>query len=942
MSNLNEFTIRIRRYVLATSFLVTSACSQGMDEQQTMQSAKNHIDAGDPKTASIELRNVLQQNNANAEARFLLGNINLQIGNMDDAKKEFNRAAEAGWSSEQIQPKIALILLAQLEFDELLKTIINQDSWSANTRANISAFRAMAEASLGHTALAKNTLKKGSSIKPDALHILRATSMFEFSGLLEGDATSTAEKALSLYPDNIDLLFLYAAIDQNSNKLQRASDTYRKIISLDPPNITSLYSQRASINLARLEIALQNTSSANKILASILKKNENNPEANYLSGLIAFSEKDFNLAESYLQKLLALIPNHALSQQLMGKIKFATKKYEQASQLFIEFLKVVPNDNATQKLLAQTYILLNQSANAESIIKALLTHDATDSETLRLQSQLQFIEGDTDAGILSLESAMHTDPDNIALREQLIKAYITGGKTEQALKEIKTFKELSNDTEKVQKLTISAYVQAGNLNKALNIARDLLKNKPKDPEILSLNGALYAAQDDDKQARDYFSQALHLEDKLLSATMGLARIEIKENNLDKAIELYSGLTKARTGGAIPMLALSELAAKQDRTDDMLSWLEKARDTSPTDLKSRIILANYYLRNRQLNKANIYLKESQKYSPNHAEVLTLEGKLLLAKKQYKEALAPLIKLVNELADPSNAQILLSQAYINLGKTKEALKNLRTAVKAQPDNYLAIGMLAETELRAGNYEKSLTKAKKLQKDQAQLNIGHILEGNVWMVKKNYKNAGISYTNAWKIKHSANLAIRLYSATTHIDDFNNAINPLTTWLTDNPGDQDIRLFLADQYLGAEQNDNAAQEYELILKDDPDHSTSLNNLAWLYSLESNPKALDLAERAYRSAPENAGIQDTYGWILIKQKQTAKGKRLIKQAMDTLPDDSDIRYHYAVALIDSGDENEGRQILEKILKQDKTFNSRSDAKDLLNKRKRSTNTALD
>ncbi|MBL4711506.1 MAG: PEP-CTERM system TPR-repeat protein PrsT [Gammaproteobacteria bacterium] len=932
MSNFKKFTATVRYYLLATSLLVTSACSQDMNEQQTMLSAKNHLNEGDPKTASIELRNVLQNNNDNAEARFLLANINLQIGNLEDAKKELLRAKEAGWDAEQIQPKIALILLAHAEYDELLKSIISLDTWSATTRANISGLRAIAEASLGHTALAKTTLKNGASIDPNALHILRATAMFEFSGLLQGDPTGTTEKALSLYPDNIELLFLYAAIDQNNNKLLRASDTYKKIINQDPPNITTLYSQRASINLARLEIALQNTSSAKKILASILKKNENNPEANYLSALLAFSDKDFNLAENHLQKLLALIPDHSLSQQLMGKIKFASKKYEQASQFFIEFLKKVPNDITTQKLLAQTYILLNQSEKADVIVQSLLKQDANDAETLRLQSQLKFIEGDTRAGIQSLESALKTKPDDMSLREQLIKAYITGGKTEQALKEIEAFKTLSNDTETAQKLTISTYVQAGKVNKAIAIAQEILQSKPNDSETLSLNGALYAANNDDKSAREYFSHALREEDKLLSATMGLARIEVKEDNLDEAIELYSGLVDAKAGGALPMLALSELAAKQERPDDMLSWLEKARDTSSTDIKSRIILANYYLRNKQLNKATIYLKEAQKFSPNHAEVLTLQGKLLIVQKRYKEALPPLEKLVNGLANPSSAQVLLSEAYINLGRIKEALTNLRAAVKAQPKNYRALGLLAETELNAGNYEKSLSNAKKLQKERPTSNIGHILEGNVGMVKKNYKNADLAYNKAWTMQHSAQLAIRLYSATTKIKDFNTAIKPLTTWLSDNPDDNDIRLFLAAQYLGANQNDNAMHEYELILKDDPDHGTSLNNLAWLYSLNDNPKSLDLAERAYRLAPENAGIQDTYGWILIQQNQTDKGKRLVRQAMDTLPDDSEIRYHYAVALVNSGDEKKGRQILEQILKQDKVFYSRSDAKTLMDK----------
>ena len=55
------------------------------------------------------------------------------------------------------------------------------------------------------------------------------------------------------------------------------------------------------------------------------------------------------------------------------------------------------------------------------------------------------------------------------------------------------------------------------------------------------------------------------------------------------------------------------------------------------------------------------------------------------------------------------------------------------------------------------------------------------------------------------------------------------------------------------------------------------LNNLAVLYHSQGNPKALDVAERAYRVAPRAPEIQDTYGWILLGAGKTAQALGLLQ-----------------------------------------------------------------
>ena len=130
--------------------------------------------------------------------------------------------------------------------------------------------------------------------------------------------------------------------------------------------------------------------------------------------------------------------------------------------------------------------------------------------------------------------------------------------------------------------------------------------------------------------------------------------------------------------------------------------------------------------------------------------------------------------------------------------------------------------------------------------------------------------------------------------------------------------------------QNKEATKIYEKVLIIQSDNVVALNNLAWLYSLVNNPKALELAERAYNVNSSDAGIQDTYGWVLVQQGQTDKGLRLLEQARKALPGIPEIQYHYAVALLKSGEEKEARKILGELLESGKPFESRDEAEQLL------------
>src|SRR5262249_49694061 len=93
-------------------------------------------------------------------------------------------------------------------------------------------------------------------------------------------------------------------------------------------------------------------------------------------------------------------------------------------------------------------------------------------------------------------------------------------------------------------------------------------------------------------------------------------------------------------------------------------------------------------------------------------------------------------------------------------------------------------------------------------------------------------------------------------------------------------------------------------------------NNLAWIYSEHGGDKekALQLAQTAKESDPENPHVSDTLGWILYKRGVYQRALGLIREAAAKLPDNPAIQSHLGMAYYLLGGKEAARQALGKAL----------------------------
>ena len=184
---------------------------------------------------------------------------------------------------------------------------------------------------------------------------------------------------------------------------------------------------------------------------------------------------------------------------------------------------------------------------------------------------------------------------------------------------------------------------------------------------------------------------------------------------------------------------------------------------------------------------------------------------------------------------------------------------------------------------------------------------------MRKGDFPGALRAYASASAARPSADLALRAYAARSASGDADPQ-EPLREWLKRVPDDLRIRTALAEDLTSKGDRAAAAREYQTILKMSPDNLVALNNLANLKIEENDAKtAVQLAERAYRQGQHMAQVADTYGWALVRAKRSSEGLPLLRTAYEKLPKDDEVRFHLAVALLESGQRDDARKHLEAL-----------------------------
>lgn len=903
-----------------------TACDRlrNYSEQELVQRAKDFQNKGDLKASVIELKNALQKNPSNTEARWLLGEIYIQTGQGNEAEKELLKARQLGVEPESLVVPLGQAHILLRQYAKVLDEVRPSEKTSTRNFAKILQIRGDALYGLGKyveaCAAFADSLSKDSAYVPAYWGLAKCA-------VGKGDANLARAQlaaAFKLEPKNVGTWLLLGDMERSLKRPSEAEAAYSQILKLQPNNVAAL------TNRAMVSIGLGHHDSAQKDIKKLHELEPRMLMARYLQGLLYYNLGNFKAAREELLEVLRIEQNHVPTLLLAGSVAYAMGNYQEAETRLSGVLARLPRELQVRKLLAATQLRLDLVGKALETLSPALDSPHQDAQTLTLAGEAFMRSRDYAQAANLFEKATALEPKRADLKTALGRSKLASGEVGAAIGQLEAAIAIDPKDPQADILLAFTYLRNKEYDKALTAIASLDKKLPNNPLAANLKGSAFLGKKDLASARKSFEYALSLDAAFVPAAINLAEMDLQDKNFQAAKKRFEVVLVKDKHNLQAMSYLAKIGQLSGNPQEQGSWLERAIASNPKRIEPRLELADYYLRRGEPQKAIALASEARELAPDDPLVLGTYAAVQAANGELNNAVATYNRLLQLLPKAATVHYRLALVQVGMGKMEEARISLTRALNLKPNFMEAMLQLALLEIKAGHHEKALEIAKEVQQKNPQSSLGFSLEGDIWMARNKYQQAAVSFATANQLVATSGGLIKQHLAMSKAGKVAEADSMLLGWVKSNPSDIVIQLYLGEAYTLRENAEPAIEQYQAVLQKDPENLSALNNLAVLLYNRANATALQYAERAYKLRPGSAPIADTLGWIRLGRGDLRQGLELLQKASRLEPNAPQIRYHLAVALVKSGNKTQARTELERLLRSNATFKDRAQAQELL------------
>ncbi|MBO0710067.1 MAG: PEP-CTERM system TPR-repeat protein PrsT [Acetobacteraceae bacterium] len=883
--------------------------------------AREAMQKGDLKSAQIELRNAVRDDPQNAEAHYQLGRVNLFLGDPVAAEKEEKAARERGYDPRKIVAVLGQAYISQGKYHDLLNDFVVEHK-DPSLDAQVLVARGIAKTALRDSDGAAQSFAEAEQLAPDALEPL--TAEFRLA-MAKGDlstAKAKLDRALALQPKNQDVLL------EKVQFLHRTGDLSGALAAADELVKTAPSFPQGKLERANVLIAADKDAAAVGDVNAVLQVLPGHPRALMLEALLQARRREFGAADATLQKIGQAMTSLPRAYLLEAYVKAELGDWEQADDFAQRYVARAPDDLSGIKLLGGVEMQRQRPDKVIALLAKPAAAGIADAGSFDLLGRAYAAMGRQADATAAYEKAAALAPDDPQMRGRLAASRLAMGDADAAVSDLEKALEIAPKQTSIGAELFFAQLETGDFNRAADAIARIRKAQGDTPVVQNLDGVLKLSELDLSGAKAEFERIVAASPGFVPARLNLSRIAAMEGRNDDAQVLLRGILEKDPASEPALGMLVGILAGQGKTADAAALLQRASRVAP-DVRFTVGLADFYSRTGEPTKAIALLEQDQPKLKASELLLGALARAQMVAGQKADARSSYSQIV--MLDPRalEARLQLIALLVEGGDFEAARNVVRDGLRAMPENIQLLKAYIAIDNKAGGFERALATADQLRGQISDTPDAQALRGDVYMTAKRYDEAANAFAAELARRPSAFLLERLAGAQLAGGHIDIAAKTLADWLANHPTDSPIAQALAGIELQQHQYPQAATHLRIVLQQKPNDASALNNLAWIDAQRGDPKARELAQRAYLLLPAGQ-IADTLGWILVKQGAADKGLYLLRQASAQLPGNLDVQYHLAAALSATGKPEEAKRLLSAIMGARGNFAERQDAQKLL------------
>jgi predicted Zn-dependent protease len=756
------------------------------------------------------------------------------------------------------------------------------------------------------------------------------------------EAVGHFDAALKKDPDNKIVQFWKAQLDSRNGAVGEATKSLEAIVRNKPvkevdPGTTLLSAAQSA--LANLSLRTGEFDEAIRRFEELKRNGQNGtlskPDRWQL--ITAYVTKgNWPVAKREIAAILNDTKNPPSDDERVRGANFYRQKGEDGPALAQLDYVLQTNPTNQSAVVTRSYILLkaNQNDQAATILRtAINLANQKDKSPASFYLMLAAVENETlpkstalKRALDVLDQGLERSPDSPELVQTKYVAMKAGGALGAATALVEA-KAKAFPKGPFRRMLAEVYKDQKEFDRSEALLRELYKESPDDSTLAAAQVLVLALDAADAAARNQLDREREINDKaaalireyrsrfpkdvaFLQADCDLIA---RRGDFARAIEMTREIDKLTPDSPMGPILRSRLFATLNKPRDMAQAYTEALERSPRQLDLRMLLGETKLKLGEADEALRQAKLVLEIDPNRPDAVLLEARALAEggattsqkKAQRKAAVAHLQAAIK--ADPhfDEAYHALAEILLSASERAAAIAVWRDDLKANPGDTTAVARLIEiyTLRRPGDQPPAgadLAEAKRLAAEIA----GRDDKGHLILALA----IGFHKTGQLELAfpHAEAAAAKLGTPAAHL----NFGDLLLTFAESQSDPSRARASF----------ERAVEQYNLVLKAQPNSVQAVNNKAWILHsyLGKSQTALDLAldlRKRVNAAFLPGEFYDTLGAIQEAIGQTGDAEQSFLEGLKRSPENPVLNFHFGKLILSDRDRaSKARTYLNKAL----------------------------